>query len=934
MAKYINGKRYFDPNDYIVHKGLQGNVSYHYGYAPDGQVRLPGNATHYTVDFEDFFQYSKDIFNSGYRVYMENLYKRSYGYSLANSDATGSVRKNITIQTSNMAHAFGLPSKSAELPLRNKYLTAFFDGIITQNGNDFVIKKDSNGKNSDFLGDISLDLKECSSEEYQQVKDYVDNTMQEVTARLTNVIQQSSTPTLQITDAMQVYENELMFISNIILDGVPDNEEFPGLRDLCNKYKDVKGLNAYLLDALLKCTEAYKEMLDYRNSFMFTYDLEHNVSNVGDLLIDWIVGDIIYSFKDNPENLKQYFNNCNSLNKFMDFIQPFVLKINIDYAPNANLSVINGVIENYYPAITAKIRDTMVQSYISTKDKDAIVADATWEDALNDPLLPQEIEVFEPSELFAQQIREDFKEYCTNNGLIVDGPKNYVESLLLFFGELSADNKWTLEHWKYLAAMYYTEKESIKDLKEKLTELVAAKEQRGKELLTIENAREVPIEDDVESLLFEDEIGFDILSEIDEIEALITNKESNVREYEELLGNEIVFYNKILVDREIANVSDLDAEINKFRSMATPKLKGNAKTFPILFAFFNGVGNSLPLYDNFDDFKIYGTRNKKGIDKLFQYAYDQLFEMEESLRSEIFIEDLENLINEAKTVFVEPIDKTDLINYVMQEMLKKYDFPYLYKKMIDSKYMIDSVFKDDFVNGRQTINYIRVAEKAKVLPRISHAFLQAPMIKRTDGKILTQFQNDGTGVKEKETATFVKSDQQMIGYFFQLPNSRDEADLVFVEPKRVGGNLEFDQNNNIVYVYTHFFRREPLSGPVTKVIAKQPDGTYDFDDYAIQPGSIVSFGTKIARSGRSRPITSFSKENFFPTNFDKYKDDKYGTGATIAAVSEDDKQLFEMMISSEQLAVSTHFAATRQLELTELQERIQNYEQANGFGLS
>ena len=251
MAIFINGKRYFNPDDYASHKGMAGVVSYHYGFVPQGSIKLPGNATHYDLDFGDFFNYSKDMFNVGYRVYMENLYKRTYGYTLAHPNFTVTSPHTISIVTDDMAHAFGLPSKMQELPIRDRYLTAFFDGLIDENDGQFVLKMNHEERNPDYLGNAKINIIDCGDDEYQRVKDYVDETMNEVTRRFTNVINQCSDPSLSVNDALSTYENELKFISLIILEGVDGDDRFPGLKDLCNKYKNVKGLNSYLLNALI-----------------------------------------------------------------------------------------------------------------------------------------------------------------------------------------------------------------------------------------------------------------------------------------------------------------------------------------------------------------------------------------------------------------------------------------------------------------------------------------------------------------------------------------------------------------------------------------------------------------------------------------------------------------------------------------------------------
>ena len=199
-----------------------------------------------------------------------------------------------------------------ELPIRDRYLTAFFDGLIDENDGQFVLKMNHEERNPDYLGNAKINIIDCGDDEYQRVKDYVDETMNEVTRRFTNVINQCSDPSLSVNDALSTYENELKFISLIILEGVDGDDRFPGLKDLCNKYKNVKGLNSYLLNALIECTEAYKDILSYTNKFTFGYDLLNRTSNVGELFIDTVVTEILYFCKETADNLKQYFNSSNT----------------------------------------------------------------------------------------------------------------------------------------------------------------------------------------------------------------------------------------------------------------------------------------------------------------------------------------------------------------------------------------------------------------------------------------------------------------------------------------------------------------------------------------------------------------------------------------------------------------------------------------------
>ena len=398
-----------------------------------------------------------------------------------------------------------------------------------------------------------------------------------------------------------------------------------------------------------------------------------------------------------------------------------------------------------------------------------------------------------------------------------------------------------------------------------------------------------------------------------------------------ILSDNIEYYNEILKSRLI--VRDLNSEIDKFVRSSKPELKGksNQEKYPMLYYFFNS--KSMPLYDEFDYYKTYGGRTHDEIDKIFQRNTDKLFEKEEELRRYIFVEDLENMINEIQNLYGSNMSKNDLLKILVNELVKKYDFPYIFKIMMDSPYMIENVFKQDFINGNPTFNWRRIQDKAKVAAKLSYSLIESPMIRRIDGEIMSDFIKDKNVVKN--ATGYQKDLKHMIGYIFQVPSEYDKADLVFIEPIITSsyGNytIKTDSNGRYLFRISHLFLNQELAKKYVSVIARHKDGTYGFEQFNVGEGHIVSYAVKKVKSDQ-KVISSFNSRDFFPKTFDAFLDDYRATDegslipkkVEIDDIPDEDKSLFELMRSSHQLVVEGN-TVFDYLERAELLKKYQDY---------
>ncbi len=905
---------------YDFHKGKYGAVIYTYDHnfmGDPGYAILKGSPAYVQKDFLTLFNESVENFNKAYRVYMENLYKKRYTYDLASlpgeiSYSRSSQSHKISVVTDDMAHAFGLPSTGLpEITLRNDYLSLFFNDLVVKEGDNYTITHDD----SNTYGYIASRLVDVDADTYTAVKSDVSSIISEV-RRLKNYA-----ITLELSasdsDIMKQFDEQLIMLGNLIY----DDSSAMSLKSLCTKYRFTKGLNAFLLKTLLECSEVYREILSHRNSKIITYDLQTQKAETTELFIDSFVSHILYYLKEKPENLKNYLNCVSDKKKFMDFVQPFILNINVEYVPHASLGILNAVVENNYENIVNSVRQAMVQSYIMSKDTSEIVVDASKEKFLADEKLCSEVNDIESNTLFLQSLQSEFLEYCNDFGEIPKNNSEKAEMLLLYITDLKEKGKFKIEHWKFLASYKFSVVEEIRNLKENLETL---EEKKDFLILKLAHDKNLAVEEAGEELLYDDELGIEIINTMDKLERSIKANESIIVDIDEELCQTLNFYQEILIERHINDTTSLDDEIDKFKRANAPKLKGNAKVYPILFSFFNGVNNRLPVYDGLEKFKVYGGRTKRENDVLFQNTFDLLFQLEEMLRTSIFVEDLENTINRLNNDLIAPIKKEVLLKRLSEVMYELYDYPYLHKKMLDDSNMRDR-FKQDFIDGKKTINWKRVSAKSEVVPRISSAFLRTPMIKRIDGKILSDFRMDDKSQTIVIGDKFERKNEQTLGYFFQLPNSATTADLVYIEPTFINGEP--------VFKFTHFFSNQPFVGPVTKVIVRDKNSQYSLEDLLIPSGSIISHGTKLVdSSGRTR--TSFNRNTFFPDTMEKHLDSlRRISGATVstdalslAGLPADLLRLFELMVSSNQLMATTSSEDKKNLEIELLGERIKQLE--------
>lgn len=888
---------HFEPH--LKKKGIVRYVYRDYGSplsSDELRIGTPAQAQFASKDFENFYQEALDGFNNGYRIYMQNLFGKEIAYQGLPLSEGSSKKIDAVLHTDEISHAFGLPTyTSGKNNFVNKKLVQFFDQAITQVNGDFVLVKDSDGRNPNIFKNIPLNLLPYDANIFTTVKSFVDDAKKEISRLIALLNGNSGITALNFAST---YDTALKAIHGIVFDGYNGN---PSLMSLANQYYNVEVVNAYLLDTLLSVSDAYNKLLEKRSEATFSYDIVTGNINTTPLFINWISGKIIQNCKLSPTNLKDFLKAMRSEKEFANYIDPFLIEINTKFAPNCSLQVIRDEVINLYPDIVTEIRNSMNDIFISSKDVSSIKVDASIDNALVDEELINSVRQ-------SNLIKIDFMKFCSQNGY--NPISDRFTTAALYYSCNVEKEDFTREHWESLMHEYFECADYIKLLRIKQEGIQAALE----ELISKDTVDETKYEE--------------LQSKADYLDKIINDNTEALNDLKATALEHIHYYEDILVSRELNSVELLDEEIDRF--IRANKLV--LKDYPTLSSFFNGLKNgAIPLFEHLPfvkDLKGQNISTDMFNGKTFQNDIDKLFEVTERVRSQIFIADLEKTIEEVQQNN-NGILKEDLVRKVCEKLIKKYDFPYILKMMLDSPYMKNTIFREDFINGRETFNWVRISEKSKIMQNISVAMLESPIIKRIDGKIMSNFMVDSSGNVVLGKPPYDKGLKYMIGYIIQIPTSKNQADLLFIQPgpdrsstsTSYTGLLE-DDNHNIVFHVTHFFKNQELSTKLVDIVAQNMDSSYSLNRYNIGEGHVVSYGIK------ADPYTSaFNRDNFFPSFNLPYP--VVNGAVSITGVSRDDLELLEVMRSGQQI-VTSHSGVVISLEQQKLRKLYQSHEMALG----
>lgn len=853
------------------------------------RIGTPAQASYAEGDFETFFQECINGFNNGYRIYMQNLFGKEVKYpSLPLSEGSSSVI-NAVLRTNKISHSFGLPEyRFVGSDLASKKMVQFFEQAITKVDGDFVLIRDNNGRNPDIFKNIPLDLKPYDESIFATVKTSVDAAKIEINRLIALMNGNSSISALSFAST---YETALKAIHGIVFDGYNGN---PSLMSLANQYYNVEGVNAYLLDTLLSVSVAYNKLLEKRREATFSYDITTGGIHTTPLFTSWISGKIIQDCKQSTTSLKNFLKSMKSEKDFMNYVDPFLIEINTNFAPNCSLEIIRDRVKNLYPDIVLEIRKSMNEIFIKSKDRSSIKVNADINKAFDDEVLKSTLKQ-------SNLVKIDFTKYCSANGFNPSSDRFAAASL--YYDEIDKED-FTLEHWETLMFDYFEGVKYVESLNTKLD--------------TIQNA----LNNLANSSSFDETEYEDLQSKADILTNLIEDTSSSLDDLKNIAMRYSNYYEETLISRELNSVDLLDQEIDKFIRAQKVALKD----YPILSSFFNGVKKGvIPLFEQLPSYVAQNVSSDIFNDKAFQGDIDKVFELTEKIRGQVFIADLEKIITEVQQNN-NGITKEDLIRKVCNELIKKYDFPYIFKMMLDSPYMKNNVFKNDFINGNETFNWIRIAEKSKVMKNISTAILESPMIKRIDGSIMSNF------IVDPSSNTVVLGNQPydkrlpfMIGYIIQIPTANNKADLLFLQPSRdhtSRSKLLEDDQGNIIFHVTHFFKDQELSSKFIDIVAQNQDKTYGLNKYNIGEGHVVSYGIRV-----DPDKSPFNRDNFFPT-FNLPYPTVNGT-VSLSGVSVDDLKWLELMRSGHQI-VTSFSGQVVELERERLRELYKDHEKSLG----
>lgn len=230
----------------LVHYGIfdisqRGNRA----YASNGRMTYNNLGVGRIVDyvpFEKRFNNAKKKYDVGYRSYMENLYKKVYSL---NSGVFENSESSISF--SHFQHCFGLPEYKYNFgdTAFSTYLEKYLETLKQQD-----IKK------------IPYNL-EVHTPVKQKLDDIVDLAKQVYNTVLDN----------NVSDYDSLFQNSTIALNSI-------RNLITEINKMFEQYSDVEELDMFMLITLNKLEEAYNEILDYRENFIFLENKQNSTITI------------------------------------------------------------------------------------------------------------------------------------------------------------------------------------------------------------------------------------------------------------------------------------------------------------------------------------------------------------------------------------------------------------------------------------------------------------------------------------------------------------------------------------------------------------------------------------------------------------------------------------------------------------------------------
>lgn len=744
--------------------------------SPKTEVSTTFNDRRTTVTrtFTDFQEYFKEYFLPAYKSYMINLRGKSFNYKI-------DPKKEITLTFQDMGHAFGLPNNSEIKNYLTDYLSEFLKEL------DTISSGTPKREVDEFLEKFGLKGVPLWDRDISDVeKTAVFNRINTIKTILLNA-KKYPHGVLSIEDI----DSNLTLVCDVIDNKHPSSDiSKKSIRQLINEYADVPDIASSLFILADNASITLQKLYENRRDCLKTADFITASPEELKKIVNYIVSYMLNKLR-RPTLIKELLKNLKEKdpNKFIEYLneehKTMIIQLydelctNVDYPdliatlkrlqPLINEEMKRAIYE-FAKANSTKTIDNFEQFMASTQEKNnRYIPDAPSEDFLvSMPHLTYNIE--KKGNKFVVTTC-NVKELIEELNLLALEPENVTEDQyrsyfalykpLLEYAESSMEvlnnlNKSKFELIKKISSLEneilditYSDDGSIPNKTEKEAELNNKLEKLNNELKLVENQ----ITKLVTTLGCDNPVELINKDYYECLEIILTDSPTLLDKYIEYWLS-----------------TNINTEINTFVSSTSGSRPNIDDKYVYLAQFFKGSAGNVPGLDDGTFFSPNGSTSHLQIDSYVETALTSMFEGKELLRSKFF---LDELITNGEDLKDKP-----------GKLIKVYDLPFLFKKLIDSSYMM-SKFKTEFDSSMLTVNWLRIAEKSKTVLRLKHNYLTSPLLKRIDDTIVFGFEEvAGKVVPKNEVKTADIDDWEEIGYILHLPGDVGEYDLVYIEPMR------------------------------------------------------------------------------------------------------------------------------------------------------
>lgn len=702
----------------ILHSHLikRGGVMYVPGSVSSQQKNAVPKGRH---TFEDYIA-ALDNFEYAYRLYMENMYCKKV--TMKSSDPN--VDEKV-FSFEDISHAFGLPDFEIDKSSDKKFsflklYAPFVAKVFGEYNGDYWPTYVSDMKLTDTPRTISEDDESLIMDEVESIKNSISTFVNSAMYQYPNDIDAtiSDKAIIDINNLLEAIHNRLV-----------GNNEFSGtsIFEILNDYYASDRICEYLLTAIDDISEKYLELVEYKRRLVFSKGLANNYPETLNFFKLYYINSIVSSLKS-PEDIANFFKAAKSTkdNLFLKYCKTITYDIKDRYAFCIPKDTLDNLVISNKDAIINGVKDKMTKDYDITFGIDEFFKQPVDNSKVNIKTLNS----INESEL--ESLYETIANYNDDEKGFYDG-YNLIAGYIKYFQEKDPDglnDNICLE----LAITTLFEKKYYLNYRLD-TEIEELDVKKG----VIQNDSPI-VSNFLDNAVYLKPDHFNFVSFSPE-----EQKDCDMFfQYKEHIRSKI-FYQKMKDEYDnLQNqlATNLDGIVNDLFDQL--RNRGYFKNLSInITDLKNDINQDIRNRINKDLLTIITNINNDGLEDAKNkirrnviQGFSSLGISQQVINNILSTSTIINNIDGLVTVIGDGMDNS------IRSLYQQFDGPFLFKRMIDSDMMMKYI-KANFTSLPQ-FNYTRVAVKSKEIARVTRAFMNEPILKPTNGKVLRDFKIDPT----------------------------------------------------------------------------------------------------------------------------------------------------------------------------------------------